>query len=844
MAFPTGWTRACKLTIESTITSATLTNFPLLLTAATIPAEPLSAVDGNRAQADGGDLRFCTSSDGTGQLACEVVSWDQAGGTCQIWVLVPSVSHAADTEIWMFWKAGGSETQPGATESFGREAVWADYICVYHLEEDPSGSAPQFPDAGPNDYDLQSSGTMTSGDLVAAKIGNGIDFDGTDDRLSHATLVAMVSGLSGLTIQAWVVPDAFTTEVVAGLGSLASIAEYGFMVRLDGDNDVVFAVSDGSSQSSWTNTFASTVMSAGTAYLLHCTWNSTQQEMFLNGANEGTDGTTVSSLNTASMFLRIGAEGRLTNFFDGDIDEFRLRGSVLSDEWIAAEYNNQNAPGTYITEGTPEDAVFGDTLSVTDQASDRIFQRTAGGTTKTITFAGSYTNTVPTSIEVQILNASDSSVAQAWTALGSASIAGGSWSGTLSVPQGGWYHWEARSKDSGGTVLASAAETSNEWAVGVLVAMIGQSNMRNMWSTRSTPPADDTLTKRHAGAGWYAPDLTRQGSETSSNQGVNDFGGNGAVVFGNQLRAGLELPVGMLQFAIGATAISTWASGGASFTNFESNTVGVARSDVGSDFEFVLWHQGEDDAVAGTTKTNYKTGLDNVYSACRTLTGRSTTTLKFGVGILGNMDNATATDATMDAIRQGQLEWVRDTTGAFFAGCSYDMVRTDTVHWTAPYYERMGRRYAQAVLEQLGEVATGSEGPKISSARRASGSADIYLSVTHDGGTGLEEDDGTTDGGSLTGFEASDDAFSTNLTISSTAFSNGQIKLTLSAAPADEDTIVVRHQYGENPDISNPVYDDQLPQSDTIGFPLQPTIGTVEATLGGGALNMLMMGVG
>src|SRR5207253_7472364 len=79
-----------------------------------------------------------------------------------------------------------------------------------------------------------------------------------------------------------------------------------------------------------------------------------------------------------------------------------------------------------------------------------------------------------------------------------------------------------------------------------------------------------------------------------------------------------------------------------------------------------------------------------------------------------------------DGIRDGHVTGVqtcalpilRDTTGAFFAGSAVDMVRTDTAHWTAPYYERMGRRYAQAILRQLGSTAFGANGPKISSASR------------------------------------------------------------------------------------------------------------------------------
>src|SRR5690606_34119219 len=37
--------------------------------------------------------------------------------------------------------------------------------------------------------------------------------------------------------------------------------------------------------------------------------------------------------------------------FDGTLDEVRLSKSIRSDAWIAAEYANQNAPGTFVLVG-------------------------------------------------------------------------------------------------------------------------------------------------------------------------------------------------------------------------------------------------------------------------------------------------------------------------------------------------------------------------------------------------------------------------------------------------------------------------------------------------------------
>jgi hypothetical protein len=465
------------------------------------------------------------------------------------------------------------------------------------------------------------------------------------------------------------------------------------------------------------------------------------------------------------------------------------------------------------------------TISCTDETAGRVYQRVAGGTTKTVTLAGTYTGTDPTTVEVKIVAQSGGATVQDWTALSSASIAGGNWSGTLSIPQGGWYNFLARGKDAGGSVLFTSSQTSNKWGVGIIVALIGQSNMELMNTRVSSPPASDDLSRQYTTAGGWAV-----------------VAGNGCIRFCNQLQDGVSLPVAVLPYGRSSTTVAQWIdTSHIAWTNFTT-----ALTAVGGDCEFVLWHQGESDAIPGTTKANYKSRLTTLYSNIRTATGRSTTTLKFGCALLGTITDATATDATTDAIRQGQLEWIDETTGAFFAGSSVDMVLLDDYHWTAPYYERMGRRYAQAILHQLGLVGYGSGGPRVLRANRTLGEADVILTINHDGGASLEELDGSTDGGSVTGFQVSDDDFSTTLTISSTAFDGNTVVLTLSATPDDLDVLKVRYQYGETPSITNPVYDNLTVQGDTLGFPLRPTTGSITVTepSTGSAKNMLLLGVG
>ncbi len=434
-------------------------------------------------------------------------------------------------------------------------------------------------------------------------------------------------------------------------------------------------------------------------------------------------------------------------------------------------------------------------------AADRIFQRV--GTARAIGFAGSY-GTAPAFLDIRLLAEDGSTVLQDWTAATLDSASGGSWAATLAVPQGGWYRWQAR--DQGGASAVSA----RKFGVGALVLCIGQSNMRRMWATRSSPPAADPLTRRWAGFGWFATDLVAQAGEDTALHGPT-FGGNGGVVLGNRLRAGLGLPVGLLQLAVGATEIARWQAAGDCWLNL----VAMLSADSGTDFEAALWHQGESDVSLGTTRAAYMTGLGNLVAQARSLSGRPA--LPFGIAIVGRA--AGSSDSGYDTIRLAQRDLIAATPGAFLAASSVDATLSDGVHWDVASYERIGRRYAQSVLAALGVAGAGAAGPRILGASRQRGTAVVALAVQQDGGTGLREADNTTDGGALTGFAVQRNG--APLAIGSTAFVGNAVHLTLSAAP-NGGALTVTYQAGAEPSIGNPAYDDAPPQGDTRGVPLQP----------------------
>lgn len=366
MAFPTGWEWKAPITIDADEVDGALTDFPVLLTEACLPSEMFDADGSNPAQNGGGDLRFSSDAAGATQLPCEVVSFvtdnNPANGTAQIHVKVPSVSASVDTTIYVWWNTAGTDSQPAASDTYGSENVWdSSYQLVLHMEQDPSGSAPQMLDSTSNGYDGTSAGSMTSGDLVTSAVGNGLDFDGSNDRID--TTAPGVTGTGARTAELLfktsdtdATPDA---NQCLSWGDPAVGGAAGGSFRIPIENGVIFlrvnsgAASWGSgyNDGSW-HSLAITAPASTTVAGTEC---------FVDGGSLGA-GSGLQSINTvATRNVRVGVSPTLSpaalEHFLGQEDEVRISSVVRSDAWIAATDSTLLTPGTFASAGTPVSAI-------------------------------------------------------------------------------------------------------------------------------------------------------------------------------------------------------------------------------------------------------------------------------------------------------------------------------------------------------------------------------------------------------------------------------------------------------------------------------------------------------
>ena len=366
----TGYNYAKTITIDKDQVTGDLTNFPVLIsfTDATIAT---TGNGGGMENSSGYDIAFATANDCgvLTQLYHALETYDESAGTIVAWVNVPAVSSTVDTDIFMYYGNSAITTDPSSTATYD-----PDYISVWHMEEDPGGTAPQILDATTTGHDATSNGTMSGN--VPGQIANAIDFDGGNDYLQ--TPSNELETENDFTVSAWFNADATAQSHIlwegvgtqngwggafgaqemnlslgyccqAGAGQPSTADDISFFlgdIEDESNSDVISVHNGPDSFTDITNWhyLVGTISDLNTA--------SSLGELWFDGSTLGTN-TGVNSARTDrtgwNTNLRIGRPGANERYFEGQIDEVRISKVVRSDAWIQTEYNNQSVPSTFFT---------------------------------------------------------------------------------------------------------------------------------------------------------------------------------------------------------------------------------------------------------------------------------------------------------------------------------------------------------------------------------------------------------------------------------------------------------------------------------------------------------------
>jgi YD repeat-containing protein len=340
------------ITIDHTKISATLTNFPVLVSITND-----NDLKSHVTSPSGYDLVF---KDGSGtQLNHELEKWDGSTGTLLAWVRVPTLSSTSDTVIYMWYGDSGV-----TTSQENKTGVWdSNFKGVYHLKE-----TLDLTDSTAGSANL----TNSNAAATSGKIGGGGSFGGsTAHSFLYISNPPAKLKPTIITVSAWVNPTENTSNgsnrpyIVAEQPQGAWNDGRGYFLALSGTT--LFGV--GNASGTWKSLLGSTTISPGSWYHLVGSFDNSQMKVYVNGVLDGTISYTVvpsysdkAGYGPVPQTFYMGAQHNAyytsntqtsdMYFCNGFVDEVRISNIARSADWIVAEYRNQNSPSTFYTVGS------------------------------------------------------------------------------------------------------------------------------------------------------------------------------------------------------------------------------------------------------------------------------------------------------------------------------------------------------------------------------------------------------------------------------------------------------------------------------------------------------------
>jgi hypothetical protein len=351
----TGWSYRKKITIDNAYVDANLTDFPVYVK---VNAD---VQIGDGAQNDGDDIRF-TSSNGTTLLKYQEESWSGGAGTdatANYWVKVPTVTTAADTDIYIYY---GNASAPDAQDQTN---VWdSNFTGVWHLGE--TGTNPTVYDSTVTGINSTSNATdpTASGKIDGAMVFTGANSDFIN--LGTGTQYNFVN--TTFAVEAWIKASSGAPQIIMANNLANFSADTGGWAMSMGATGDISATTKENNTSANVASFSTTATTFGDNNWHHTVAIFTTSTS-TNAANVFSiyvDGALQAGTRTGSAYVygtpdssrnyigRRYSDGSSWLYFNGSIDEVRVSNSARSAEWIKFEYRNINEADNELGWGAQE----------------------------------------------------------------------------------------------------------------------------------------------------------------------------------------------------------------------------------------------------------------------------------------------------------------------------------------------------------------------------------------------------------------------------------------------------------------------------------------------------------
>ncbi len=419
-------------------------------------------------------------------------------------------------------------------------------------------------------------------------------------------------------------------------------------------------------------------------------------------------------------------------------------------------------------------------IAVADFEDGRIFQRKDRSAKIVVT--GTYTGVID-GVEARVIRDGSSEEIVPWTLIDK-SPKNGIFVGVIpNVAQGGWYNVQVRDSIN----HAVSDRGLHRWGVGILVACLGQSNMKEWFYTGTLLNAHELLRK-----------FTDDGWSEIGNQG------HAAIAFGNRIIERVGVPVGLLDYSKNGSGLRKEADWGTGY--WENTAPGSIYSrflkgvrQIGGVIEFLVWIQGEADAARGTvSEQEYAASLKSFITnqvRADIKNGSEREHLPFLIVMM--VKRPGGKDEPHQAIRNAQKYVTETVAECYLAATTLDLKNQGKQHLSPHAYIAMGRRVSQTVLYILGQE-TYYRGPTVSAVKKLDDKT-IDVRLQHKGGTDFIPVTG------ITGWEVIENGSSVPIGVVY-RYAPQTIRLILKQPIADK--VEIHYLYGAMPNAANPVLDN------------------------------------
>jgi hypothetical protein len=308
------------------------TNFPVLISG--VYSYLATTANGGQVQnANGYDIVFSSDAAAANLLSFEREKYVAATGEVDFWVKIPTLSHTADTTIYLSYGNASVTTDQSTPKQ-----VWdGNYEGVWHFA---NGTTLSGADSTSNGFNLTNDGSTAA---APGQIDGAASFNGSNQYLTNGAL--SIAPGSSITISYW----CFVASATLQAASAFTIGGADIPNRIQAhspwtDKMLYWDYGDYSAGGRVSANYASYLDKWSYVTLVYSAASSLHA-IYLNGAiaGSGTSSNAPVSTETGIDIGRWAAFG----YQKGSLDEFRVSNTARSADWIATEYNNQSSPSTF-----------------------------------------------------------------------------------------------------------------------------------------------------------------------------------------------------------------------------------------------------------------------------------------------------------------------------------------------------------------------------------------------------------------------------------------------------------------------------------------------------------------